>query len=44
MMCMGHYGIKPPIYMYFMEENECICTNNKLENGLMYLYEAFQFM
>ena len=24
-------------------KNECICTNNMLENGLMYLYYAFCF-
>ena len=34
-MCMGHYEIKSPIYEKFLEKNECIHTNNKLENGLM---------
>ena len=34
----GDYENKPPIYWNFMEQNKCIRTNGKLENGLMYLY------
>lgn len=26
-----------------MEKHTCICTNKRLENGLMYLCQAFQF-
>ena len=40
--CMGHYEINPPTYKKFIEKNKCICTNGTLENGLMYLYQAFQ--
>ena len=28
MRCMGHYGIKFPIYEKFVEKNKCIHTNN----------------
>ena len=31
------YEINPLIYEYFYRENQ-MCTNNMLENGLMYLY------
>ena len=40
---MGHYENRPPIYEKVIEKNKCICTNDMLENGLMYLYWAFQF-
>ena len=39
--CVGHYEINPPIYEKLIEKNKCICTNDKLENGLIYLYYAF---
>ena len=35
---MGHYEIEPPMYEKFIKKNKCLCTNNKPENGLMYLY------
>ena len=38
MMCVGDYEIKPPLYKNFIEKMKCICTNDRLENGLMYLY------
>ena len=38
MTCVGEYDIKPFIYKTSIEKNKCIRTNNKLENGLMYLY------
>ena len=40
MMCMGHYEIKPPIYIFekFIKNKRSICTNNILENEFMYLY------
>ena len=44
MMCMGDYEIKPPIYDKFIEKNECIRTNGRLENRLMYLYYAFNLI
>ena len=36
-MCVGHYEMKPFIYENFMEKNKCISTNDKLENGPVYL-------
>ena len=42
MTCVGCYEIKPDIYKNFIEKQKCICTNGGLENGLMYLYLAFQ--
>ena len=38
MMCVGHYKIKPFVHKKIIEENECLHTNSRLENGLMYLY------
>jgi hypothetical protein len=38
MTCMGDYEIKLLIYKEVIKNNKCICTNNRLENGLMYLY------
>ena len=38
MMCMGHYEIISPIYKIFIKKNNYICSNNMLENGLMYAY------
>ena len=43
MTCMGHYEIKHPIYKKFIEKNKCMQINGRLENGLVYLYWAFQF-
>jgi hypothetical protein len=44
MMRMGHYKIKPPItYKFFAKENICIRTNGMLKNGLICLYQDFQF-
>jgi hypothetical protein len=33
----------PLIYEKFIERNKYIHANGKLENGLMYLYQAYQF-
>ena len=38
MMCMRGYEIKPPIYEKFLEEYKFARNNNRLENGLKYLY------
>ena len=43
MTCVGHYEIKPLIHKKFIEKNKYIHTNGMLENGLVYLYHAFQF-
>ena len=41
MTCVGDYEIKPHAYITFIKKNKCICTDNMLENELMYLYLAF---
>lgn len=44
MTCVGDYEIKPHAYITFIKKNKCICTDNMLENELMYLYyNDFQF-
>ena len=35
---MGRYEIKPSIYKKFIKKNNCICTNNKLENNVLYVF------
>ena len=37
MMCMGRYEIKTPTCKKVIVKNKCKYTNDKLENGLMYL-------
>ena len=41
-MCKGHYEIKSHVYNLFKEDKKCTRSNDRLEKGLMYLYEAFQ--
>ena len=44
-MCMDHYEINPSMYGNVKErEKFCTRTNGRLENGFMYLYEAFQLL
>jgi hypothetical protein len=38
MMCVGRYEVKPHIYEKFIGKKQCIHTNGKLENGLIYLF------
>ena len=38
MACVSHFEMKSPIYEKFIKKNTCTCTNNMLENGLMYVY------
>ena len=38
MMCVGDCEKKPLIHKNFVEKIKYICTDNRLENGLMYLY------
>ena len=38
MTWVGHCGIKTPMYEKYIAKNKCICTNDRLENDLMYLY------
>ena len=33
-----NYEIKFPVYETFIEGKKCICANNRLEDGFMYLY------
>ena len=42
-MCLGQFEFKSPIYKKFMKKNKCLNANDKLENGFMCLYQAFQF-
>ena len=41
MTCVAEYEMKLPIYENFMEKNNCICINGRLENGVMNLYLIF---
>ena len=38
MTCMGHCESKPHVYKKIIEKDNAIRTNDRLENGLMYLY------
>ena len=38
MMCMDDYELEPLIYEKLISKENCICTNSRLENLLMYLY------
>ena len=42
MTCMGHHDIKPPICKKFVRKTN-VRTNVVLENGVMCLYNAFQY-
>ena len=42
-MCVGHCEMQLSIYKKSIEKNNCIHTYGMLENGLKYLYQAFQF-
>ena len=35
---MGHYEFKPLIYKNSIEKNKYVFIDDKLENGLVYLY------
>ena len=39
---MGCYEIKLSVYEKFTENNICVRTNGRLENGVMYSYQSFQ--
>ena len=41
-MCVGYFRLNLLLYEKCTKKNTCICTNGKLENGLMYLYWVFQ--
>ena len=38
MLCVGHDKMTLPIYVKFIENNNCMYTNIKLGNGLIYLH------
>ena len=42
MSFVGDYEFKFPMYKKFMEKNECIRTNGRLENTFVYSCQAFQ--
>ena len=47
MMCAGSDENKAPnsfIYMYiYIKKNKRVCSNDRLENGLMYISQDFEF-